>query len=314
MPLSQSVSELESEIEGEIAQLETRLAAAKARLRTASASHGSVSWPSSLSLSPAPSSCSSPTHFLLLLSDSALPLGAFAFSSGLESFLAHNPRGPTFSSFLPLSLSSFAATTLPFVLAAHRRPADLAALDDELDATVVCTVGRRASIAQGRALLSIWERSFRPALCPSAAAAPPRPASSLVSSSSSTLLAEGDAILRAFAALLKNTATRDIPSVSAHLAPLFGAICAFVGLDLGQTAYIFLLSHVKALISAAVRASMFGPYQAQKIVAGEQVQRLIHDLVQREWNTPVHEAGQSVPVMDLWIGRHELLYSRIFNS
>ncbi|PHH63408.1 hypothetical protein CDD81_6009 [Ophiocordyceps australis] len=309
MPLSQSVSEIESEIE----QLEARLAVAKAHLRTASDSDGSVSFPSPLSPRAAPSSCSLSTHFLLLLSDSALPLGAFAFSSGLESFLAHNPRGPTFSSFLPLSLSSFAATTLPFVLAAHRRPADLAALDDELDATVVCTVGRRASIAQGRALLSIWERSFRPALCPPAATAP-RPASSLVSSSSSTLLAEGDDMLRAFAALLKNTAARDIPSVSAHLAPLFGAICAFVGLGLAQTAYVFLLSHVKALISAAVRASMFGPYQAQKIVAGQQVQRLIDDLVQREWNTPVHEAGQSVPVMDLWIGRHELLYSRIFNS
>jgi urease accessory protein len=75
-----------------------------------------------------------------------------------------------------------------------------------------------------------------------------------------------------------------------------------------------MLSHVKALVSAAVRASVFGPYQAQKVLAGEQVQRMIDVVIDREWNTPVEEAGQTVPVMDLWIGRHEILYSRIFNS
>lgn len=105
-----------------------------------------------------------------------------------------------------------------------------------------------------------------------------------------------------------------MPLVSAHLAPLFGAICALVGLGLRQTAYVFMLSHVKALISAAVRASVFGPYQAQKVLAGQQVQKMIDDMIDREWNTPVEEAGQTVPIMDLWIGRHETLYSRIFNS
>jgi urease accessory protein len=50
------------------------------------------------------------------------------------------------------------------------------------------------------------------------------------------------------------------------------------------------------------------------VLAGTEVQRLITTAVQREWDTPVDMAGQSVPAMDLWIGRHELLYSRIFNS
>jgi urease accessory protein len=75
-----------------------------------------------------------------------------------------------------------------------------------------------------------------------------------------------------------------------------------------------MLSHVKALISAAVRASVFGPYQAQKVLAGQHVQKMIDDMIDREWNTPVEEAGQTIPLMDLWFGRHEVLYSRIFNS
>ncbi|PMB68671.1 putative urease accessory protein UreF-like [Beauveria bassiana] len=247
-----------SAIEDEIAQLEAKLRAARGRLRAAaSADQQEVQPPDAgvaqltvgIGIPPRVSSADTfSTHFLLLLSDSQLPVGSFAFSSGLESFLAHTPRrAATFATFLPLSLSSFASTTLPFVLAAHRQPPLLAGLDDQLDAAIVCTVGRRASTAQGRALLSIWERSF-------CATMPPR------------------------------------------------------------TAYVFMLSHVKALVSAAVRASMFGPYQAQKVLAGEKVQNMINAVIDREWDTPVEDAGQSVPVMDLWIGRHEVLYSRIFNS
>lgn len=163
-------------------------------------------------------------------------------------------------------------------------------MDDQLDAAIICTVGRRASVAQGRALLGIWERSFR-----------------------GCLRDVDGSVVREFAALLREN-HGDVPAVSAHLAPLFGVICALVGLSLRQTAYVFMLSHVKALISAAVRASVFGPYQAQKVLAGQQVQELIDAMIEREWETRVEEAGQTVPVMDLWIGRHEVLYSRIFNS
>lgn len=278
----------DNSIQDEIAELEAKLAAARIRLeQSQSHSTHATTTPSAV-----PPSLGSPTHFLLLLSDSALPLGAFAFSSGLESFLAHSARGTPFSAFLPSSLSSFASTTLPFVLAAHREPSSVAELDDQLDAAIVCTVGRRASVAQGRALLSVWERSFKPSVA--------HPAS-------------GAAILRSYSTLLRDS-KEDPPLVSAHLAPLFGVVCALLGLDLRQTAYVFMLSHVKALISAAVRASMFGPFQAQKMLAAGHVQRMIDVVIDREWSTPVEEAGQSVPVMDLWIGRHELLYSRIFNS
>jgi urease accessory protein len=300
-------------------------------LNTASHSRGN---PLTLPKEPLSSTLTSPNHFLLLISDSALPLGSFAFSSGLESYLAHQKsvfyQPASFTSFLPLSISSYASTTLPFVLAAHRDPslANLAALDDILDASIVCTVGRRASVAQGRALLSIWERSF----------------AGYVTDGSGRAGGgrEGVEALREFSVLLRNsTATTTTtsasaqgnsnptcgkgdagnnddppppPPVAAHLPPLFGAICSLVGLGLEQTAYVFMLGHVKALVSAAVRAGMFGPYQAQKTLASGAVQGLIAAMIEREWGTRVEQAGQNVPVMDLWVGRHEVLYSRIFNS
>ncbi|KAG5936714.1 hypothetical protein E4U53_000164 [Claviceps sorghi] len=288
-------------VEHEIAELEKRLAAAKSRLTKTAAQTA----PSSPCTRPSDLIDAS-SHFLLLLSDSQLPIGSFAFSSGLESYLAHSPprRGTTtataFSSFLALSLSSFAATTLPFVLAGHREPSSLVSLDDQLDAAVVCTVGRRASVAQGRALFSVWERSFRAALPAARAHAP--------------FLRDFGALLGQGRAAPGGDGEEEPPPVSAHLAPLFGVICAVVGLSARQTAYVYMVSHVKALVSAAVRASVFGPYQAQRVLAGGEVQAMIAGVIEREWETRVEEAGQSVPVMDLWMGRHEVLYSRIFNS
>ncbi|QSZ35488.1 hypothetical protein DSL72_008358 [Monilinia vaccinii-corymbosi] len=302
---SQDIENETRAIEDEIQELEKRLEAAKARLanRTSSASssrHPTDSFPTNDVLLPPQSN-----HFLLLLSDSALPLGSFAFSSGLESYLAHTKPKSSFLDFLTFSLSSYASTTLPFVLAAHRNPRDLVDLDDAQDASIMCTVGRRASIAQGRALLSIWDRSFSAALSPGL---------------SDTTSMAGVVALKEFSLLLKSTSSApkntngEIPPVSAHLAPLFGVIASTVDMGLKQTAYVFMLSHVKALLSAAVRASMFGPYHAQKVLASREVQIGIKVAIEKEWNTKVEDAGQSVPVMDLWIGRHEMLYSRIFNS
>ncbi|KAH8798947.1 hypothetical protein F5882DRAFT_186638 [Hyaloscypha sp. PMI_1271] len=299
-------------IEDEIVELEERLEKAKARLNKAQANQGPSTPPAkilrsdgiglhvysdSLLILTVPLT-SSAHHFLLLLSDSALPLGSFAFSSGLESYLAHTRPKSSFPTFLNFSLSSYASTTLPFVLAAHRHPIDLLELDDALDAAIVCTVGRRASVAQGRALLSIWDRSFRSAL----------PAG--VSTAAVEVLKEFTVLLRA----TSSNITTDLPTASAHLGPMFGAIAVILGMSLRQTAYVFMLSHVKALLSAAVRASMFGPYHAQKMLASVEVQEGIQKVIEQEWETKIEDAGQSVPVMDLWNGRHEMLYSRIFNS
>ncbi|RDA82918.1 hypothetical protein CP532_6066 [Ophiocordyceps camponoti-leonardi (nom. inval.)] len=249
------------------------------------------------------------THSLLLLADSALPIGCFAFSSGLESFLAHGGRPDSnLWPFLGLTLSSTASTSLPFFLAAHGDPDRLLSLDDELDAAVLCPVARRASLAQGRALLAVWDRSLGENLAVGRGA--------------------GFEALRQFAALLRAAGASSTvavdddmdngdhvpPQPSAHLAPLFGAVCAVAGLAARQSAYVFLLGHARAVVSAAVRAGVVGPYQAQRVLAADQLRRFIDALIEREWQTPVECAGQSVPVMDLWIGRHELLYSRIFNS
>ena len=174
-------------------------------------------------------------------------------------------------------------------MTAYRNPDAIETLDNDFDASTPCTVARRASIAQGRALLAVWDRSFKTQSANAAAAAAQA--------------------LRAFAAAIRTSA-----HLNAHLAPLWGLVTRVLAVPLRDAAYLFLFSHARTVLSAAVRASVMGPYQAQAVLASTALQARIRGLVDQGWHKSVEEAGQSVPVMDLWVGRHEKLYSRIFNS
>ena len=246
-------------------------------------------------------------HTLLLLSDSALPLGSFAFSSGLESYLAHHPRTQTrtqhslFHTFLNLSLQSLASTAVPYVLAAYRHPEDILGLDNDFDASTPCTVARRASVAQGKALMGVWERSFRAHYSTNSTVEDHR-------------IPDAIAVLEAFSSSLRTPPQGDPYPPNGHLPPLWGIITRILALPLHDTAYLFLFSHARTVVSAAVRASVLGPYQAQSVLASRELRGRIEELVGRYWDTRPEDAGQSVPVLDLWVGRHECLYSRIFNS
>lgn len=51
-----------------------------------------------------------------------------------------------------------------------------------------------------------------------------------------------------------------MPLASAHLAPLFRVIARAARVGEREMAYVYMLSYVKALLSAAVRASVFRLY------------------------------------------------------
>lgn len=297
-------------LQQEIAELERRLQHAKSQLKAPSSpsESGTLSASSSRALTPPPTNPprDASLHTLLLLADSALPLGSFAFSSGLESFLAHHrpaatstSQVPAFHQFLRHTLHTLASTALPYVLAGYRSPHLIDELDNDFDASTPCTVQRRASVAQGRALLAVWDRSFKTTYHVS----PEDPST-----------ADGVAALASFQATLRASTSATVLPPSAHLAPLWGLLTRILGVDLHEAAYLFLFSHARTVTSAAVRASVLGPYQAQAVLADVKLRERVSGMVREFWDTPVEDAGQSVPVMDLWVGRHEKLYSRIFNS
>ncbi|RAH70912.1 urease accessory protein UreF [Aspergillus aculeatinus CBS 121060] len=195
-----------------------------------------------------------------------------------------------------------ASTSIPYVLAAYRNPEELETLDNDMDASTPCIVAQRASVAQGRALIGVWERAFRASYTTTTKTLTPAAAAAMqaISDFSDALKLCGD--------------TADELGPKGHLAPLWGVVCSAMGMDARQTAYVFMVNHAKAVLSAAVRASVMGPYQAQSVLASRRLQDMITERIDKEWDTPVEDAGQIVPPLDLWVGRHELLYSRIFNS
>ncbi|KAF6223515.1 hypothetical protein HO133_000358 [Letharia lupina] len=285
----------EKTVTEEIARLEIQPTAARAQLN-----HSPPPPPASDS-HPAFPPNGLPSHALLLLSDSALPLGSFAFSNGLESYLAHHPfpanpkaASEAFSHFLTLALTTLATTTLPYLLAAHRSPKQLPELDATLDACTLCPVARRASVAQGKALLTLWERALRTGAGDSPAAL----------------------ALAQFSLEMRKTPLHcdNDDELSGHFAPIWAAVTCAMGITLHESTYTFLFNHAKAVVSAAVRASVMGPYAAQGVLASGWLRGQIEDLMAKNWDVGIDDAAQGVPMCDLWLGRHELLYSRIFNS
>lgn len=294
----------DDDLENQIAQLETRTAALKSR-RKVQVPRESAQLGSKLDQFR--------LHVLLLLSDSALPLGSFAFSSGLESCLAHHKQkrtSPTrsdildrFHTFLQLTVESVAGTSLPFLLAAYHEPEKLHEWDEGFDVATVCNVARRASVSQGKGLLGVWEKSF---------------SSTHISSSAhdvaSAALGKLSQDLKRVGQSKTDVHQRWALQPSGHYAPLWGILTRIMGLSAEDSVYLFLFSHVRTVVSAAVRASVLGPYQAQAVLSSERTQLLIREIKDQWWRRGIEDVGQIVPVMDLWMGRHEILYSRIFNS
>ncbi|SAM03887.1 hypothetical protein [Absidia glauca] len=105
---------------------------------------------------------------LYILTDSALPTGGFVASSGLEAtFQAGLLTRDTLPGFVQSSAHSYSSQTLCFVKAGYNVPDQedpMAALDDcddTCEAVMVAnTVARRASLAQGVAMLTLYLKCF----------------------------------------------------------------------------------------------------------------------------------------------------------
>lgn len=121
------------------------------------------------------------TYILLLLADSNLPTGSFVASAGLESYRTHGflSKNSSIIDFIRDSLTTYAHTALPFVSDAHRVitayasaeclpgqmgigevTKELIILDELYEVMTLNHVARRASKAQGIALLTLYSKGF----------------------------------------------------------------------------------------------------------------------------------------------------------
>lgn len=218
------------------------------------------------------------------LIDSAFPTGGFAHSAGLEAAAQQGEvmNDATLASFFESSLLQAGRAALPLVMVCHREPARFSEVDELCDTMLRSTVANRASRAQGQAYLIAIERTF---------AGPDRPAAADI-------------------AAMRAQVRRD--RLPGHFATAFGASAGLLRFDPMTTAMGFLFLTLRGLVSSAVRLGIIGPMQAQAMQF--ELSPFARWVAHRFINTPVMDAAQSAPIIDILQGGHDRLYSRLFQS
>ncbi|KAK9768088.1 hypothetical protein K7432_001535 [Basidiobolus ranarum] len=230
---------------------------------------------------------------LWMMADSALPTGGFVASSGLEASVqagyVHSEE--TLLKFISSSVHNYAFSTLPFVtkgyqisesaeLSDEEKYEQLIQLDDFYEASTPNTITKRASKAQGTAMLMLLYKSF------------------------------GELSKSVLATRLKQQVR--LGRIGGHLPVCFGMACQHLNISLSNTQELFLFLFVRAIISAAVRLNLVGPYFAQTLLS--QCQSFTEEAWKLCCEIQPEDAAQSSPLLDIIQGTHDHLYSRIFNS
>jgi urease accessory protein len=98
----------------------------------------------------------------------------------------------------------------------------------------------------------------------------------------------------------------------AHFSPVFGACLCGLNISREATGRMFFFNHLRSVLAAAVRLNIVGPMEAQMwqhrlSEKAEAVLKSCHHLT-------LDEIAQTAPLLDLWQGAQDRLYSRLFQS
>ncbi|KXN92309.1 hypothetical protein AN958_08540 [Leucoagaricus sp. SymC.cos] len=268
------------------------------------------------------------TYILLLLADSNLPTGSFVASAGLESYVAHGflQKNSNIVHFVRDSLATYAHTALAFVSDAHKtvsayasdmeedvdRTLDkLVSLDDLYEAMTLNHVARRASKAQGIALLTLYSKGF----------SRPVSLSQNIEQDIRTKENRMSRLLDKYKLLIRR---EEAPG---HMPICWGVLTGALGLTLERSQFLHLFLHARSLLSASVRLNDIGPYGAQQLLL-----HAVHPLVAAEavgcrdlrtgvlsdngegFNQTTHGPANTWPLGEILAARHDQQHSRIFNS
>lgn len=203
------------------------------------------------------------THLLLILSDSNLPTGSFVASAGLESTATHalfhaapptgsavaGTDGSNILAFIRNSVDTYARSALPFARDAHRVSAAyvkreiaeldvalaaLARIDALYDASTLNRVARRASCAQGIALLTLYSKGFTrpPFLFTSTTGiSTPDDRASLLDEGERDRESRAGALVAALKLRVRQGESDDAPG---HLPVCWGVLAGALGLHVGK--------------------------------------------------------------------------------
>ena len=208
------------------------------------------------------------------LADSAFPTGAFAHSGGLEAAWQHGEVRQS------TELASFIEASLE-QLGHASLPFVNAAHDepdaaDELDRHCDCILTNHVANRASR----LQGRSF--------------------------LASSG----RIFHSIEVDRTARCFPL--GHFPPAFGAVARALGVSRSGTVRLFFFQHLRGLLAGAVRLGIAGPMEAQALQ--HRLASRAQTILSQCENLAVADIAQTCPLLDLWQGTQDRLYSRLFQS
>ncbi|KAJ2160269.1 hypothetical protein GGF46_002381 [Coemansia sp. RSA 552] len=263
------------------------------------------------------------TWLLWLLADSQLPTGGFVASAGLEAAVqgglvrenVDETDRQSYVGFIRSSTRNQARFALPFCSLVHEQVTELldqpdqdsqAILDaiiqaDDFHHTMVSSnaVAMRASTAQGGGLLSLFNRGYAHA----------------------GFMADerGQRSVQTAKRLQRLSRLGDVRT---HWPTAFGFVGAALGISLEHAQQLYMFQFVRQLFSAAIRLNLVGPLRAQALECD--MQQEVDALLKEHGHLrPACAPGEDVfsettvytePIVELYQGMHDRLYSRIFNS
>jgi urease accessory protein len=98
----------------------------------------------------------------------------------------------------------------------------------------------------------------------------------------------------------------------AHFAPVFGACLQQLDISRETTGRMFFFNHLRSVLAAAVRLNITGPMEAQVLQHKLSARA---ELIRQKCETlTLEQIAQTAPLLDLWQGAQDRLYSRLFQS
>ena len=97
-----------------------------------------------------------------------------------------------------------------------------------------------------------------------------------------------------------------------HFPPAFGSVARALGVSRSGTARLWFFQHLRGLAAAAVRLGIVGPMEAQALQ--RRLAPRAQTILSQCENLAVTDIAQTAPLLDLWQGAQDRLYSRLFQS
>lgn len=212
------------------------------------------------------------------LADSAFPTGGFAHSGGLEAAYQHGALrgGRELTDYLRNAIDQLPYSALPFIHTAFSATRAFTEIDLLCEAFLSNHVANRASRLLGQAWLATCHRTFQVAG------------------------------LNDFRSELLHCGS------PGHMTPVFGRLAQLLDLNGEEAVRLFIFTQLRGWISSAVRLNIVGPLEGQRVQhqLGADMERCASQF----GTIPLEEVAQTAPLLDLWQGTQDRLYSRLFQT